>query len=77
MEKFGVLVWKYTREDHEYTEQYDDVDDIRADYNFMTQLDQDYYEYVVMQEVTIDDYGREDIVVVDEWHRDDNWCEEE
>lgn len=67
---FGVIVYKYINDDEEHTEEYDDADAMRADYIHMIQDNKDDYEYVVMQEVTIDSTGYEHIEELDSYYNE-------
>lgn len=66
---FYTLVWKEKGSNTELYETYYDIDDVRADYKFMTEENPDDYEYVVMQEVTEDYYDGEVIEILNSW----NW----
>lgn len=62
---FWAIVYKQIGDDVEQNEIYDDFDDARADFKYMVQENPKDYEYVVFQEVTIED-GFEDITIIGE-----------
>jgi hypothetical protein len=64
-EKFWVIVYCYNKTNEEYNEAYDDFDDARADFIYMTQDEPEEYKYVVLQEVT--EGEREDIEELEVW----------
>lgn len=62
---FWALVFMEKGDNVEQVEIYEDFDDARADFKYMVQENPKDYEYVVFQEVTIED-GVEDITIIDE-----------
>lgn len=62
---FWAIVYKQIGDDVEQNDIYDDFDDARADFKYMAQENPKDYEYVVLQEVTIED-GVEDITIIGE-----------
>lgn len=64
-EKFWEIVYCYNKTNEEYNEVYDDYDDARADFIYMTQDEPEEYKYVVLQEVT--EGEREDIKELEIW----------
>lgn len=65
MEEFLRLV--YNIDNVEYTEDYDDVDDARADYiSFMNDED---CKYVVLEKVETDFIGEESITILEQYFR--------
>lgn len=64
-EKFWVIVYCYNKTNEEYNEAYDDYDDARADFIYMTQDEPEEYKYVVWQEIT--EGEREDIKELEIW----------
>ena len=64
-EKFWVIVYCYNEANEEYKETYDDFDDARADFIYMTQDEPEEYKYVVWQEIT--EGEREDIKELEIW----------
>ena len=64
-EIFWVIVYCYINDSEERTETYDDFDDARADFIYMTQDEPEEYKYVVWQEVT--EGEREDIKELEIW----------
>jgi len=51
-EEFWVLVYKEKNSNDEITERYDDFDDARSDFRYLTEQNPEEYEYVVLQKVT-------------------------
>jgi hypothetical protein len=65
MEEFLRLV--YNIDNVEYTEDYDDVDDARADY--IRFINDDDCEYVVLEKVETDFIGEEFITILEQYFR--------
>jgi len=51
-EEFWVLVYKEKNSKEEITERYDDFDDVRSDFKYLSEQNSEDYEYVVLQKVT-------------------------
>lgn len=51
-EEFWVLVYKEKNSKEEITERYDDFDDVRSDFKYLSEQNPEDYEYVVLQKVT-------------------------
>ena len=51
-EEFWVLVYKEKDSKEEITERYDDFDDVRSDFKYLSEQNSEDYEYVVLQKVT-------------------------
>lgn len=71
MDKFLDIVFKYSGDNVEITEQYYDCDDARADYIDMAERHPEDYDYVVFREVETDYQGYENITILDEYHKED------
>lgn len=66
-EHFYVLVWKEKGSNEELSERYDDFDDVRADFKYLTEQTSEEHEYVVMQKVTESQLDGETIEELASW----------
>lgn len=66
-EQFYTLVWKEKGSNVELSDRYDDFDDVRADFKYLTEQTSEEYEYVVMQKVTESQIGGETIEELASW----------
>lgn len=71
MEKFLDIVYKYSGDNVEVTEQYCDCDAARADFIYMAQDHSEDYEYVILREVETDYCDCEEITVLEEYYKED------
>lgn len=63
---FWALVFMEKGDDVEQVEKYEDFDAVRSDFAYMTQQKPEDFDYVVFQEVTIED-GKENIKIIGEF----------
>ena len=73
MEKFWQIIYMYTNDDIELSDDYNDFDHACADYFYMTSHDADDYQYVVLREIETDREDYEEIKEIDSWTNED--CE--
>lgn len=66
-EQFYMLVSKEKGSNEELSERYDDFDDVRADFKYLTEQTSEEYEYVVMQKVTESQIDGETIEELASW----------
>ncbi|MCK9470337.1 MAG: hypothetical protein M0Q88_01100 [Bacilli bacterium] len=66
-EQFYMLVSKEKGSNEELSERYDDFDDVRADFKYLTEQTPEEYEYVVMQKVTESQIDGETIEELASW----------
>lgn len=68
-EVFYDIIYSEKDSNYEENEIYEDIDDARADFISMTQTDKEFYDYVVLREITIID-DEEDIEEIDCYYKE-------
>jgi hypothetical protein len=66
-EEFWVLVYKEKNSNEEITERYDDFDDVRSDFKYLTEETPEDYDYVVLQKVIESQIDGETIEELASW----------
>ena len=71
-EEFWVLVYKEKDSKEEITERYDDFDDVRSDFKYLSEQNSEDYEYVVLQKVTESQIDGETIEEISRYENKEN-----